>query len=220
MFRIKICGITNLQDAQAAIDAGASALGLNFYRASKRFVDLDTARQIAKIVPTGIATVGVFVNHTAQEIQEITRALDLPYIQLHGDEPPEFLVDLPATAKIIRAYRCGPTGLAPLARYLEACIELQRTPAAVLIDSDAGGAFGGTGQTTDWSLIARERALLHGIPIILAGGLTPANVAAAIAAVSPNAVDVASGVESQPGKKDHDLITQFITTARTTFAKT
>ncbi len=220
MFRIKICGITNSQDAQAAIDAGTDAIGFNFYRASKRFVDLDTAKQIADLVPTSVATVGVFVNHTAQEIQETTRALDLSYIQLHGDEPPEFLADLPPAAKIIRAYRCDPTGLAPLARYLEACMELQRTPAAVLIDSDAGGAFGGTGHAADWSLIARERALLHGTPIILAGGLTPANVAAAIAAVSPHAVDVASGVESQPGKKDRNLITQFITTARTTFTQT
>src|SRR3954449_4208412 len=117
MFRIKICGITNADDARAAVDAGANALGINFYRASKRFVDLAIARQIADVVPDNVAKVGVFVNHSVRKILDAIESLRLAYIQLHGDEPSEFLSALPSQIKIIRAYRCGPNGLAPLASY-------------------------------------------------------------------------------------------------------
>ena len=99
------------------------------------------------------------------------------YIQLHGDEPAEFLSELPAEIKIIRAYRCGPSGLAPLARYLDQCQSLGRMPDAILLDADAAGAFGGTGQAADWSLIANQRAMLGVTPLILAGGLTPTMLA-------------------------------------------
>jgi phosphoribosylanthranilate isomerase len=217
MFQIKICGVTNADDARAAIDAGADALGINFYRSSKRFVDLDVARHIAEIVPADVAKVGVFVNHSVREIHDAVESLRPAYIQLHGDEPPELLADLPSAIKIIRAYRCGPNGLAPLASYLEACHSFGRMPDAVLLDSDAAGAFGGTGCAADWSLIADQRAVLGDAPLILAGGLTPANVRPAIAAVRPDAVDVAGGVERKPGLKDRDLINKFVASARDAF---
>jgi phosphoribosylanthranilate isomerase len=217
MFRIKICGVTNTDDARDAVDAGADALGLNFFRPSKRFVALDTARRIADIVPADVAKVGVFVNHSLREIEDAIESLRPAYVQLHGDEPAEFLADLPAAMKIIRAYRCGPNGLAPLASYLERCHSCGRTPDAILLDSEAAGAFGGTGRAADWSLIARQRAMLDDAPLILAGGLTPANVGPAITTVRPHAVDVASGVERQPGSKDRDLMNKFDATASEAF---
>ena len=217
MFRIKICGVTNPDDALAAVDAGADALGFNFYRSSKRFIELEVARQIAGVVPDNVVKVGVFVNHSAHEIQEAAKSLRPAYIQLHGDEPAELLSDLPAEMKIIRAYRCGAKGLKPLASYLKKCRALGRMPDAILLDADAAGAFGGTGQAADWSLISNQRAMLGDAPLILAGGLTPANVGQAIAAVRPDAVDVASGVESQPRSKDRDLMKQFVTAASEAF---
>jgi phosphoribosylanthranilate isomerase len=217
MFRIKICGVTNADDARAAADAGADALGINFYPASKRFVDLAVARQIGDAVPDDVAKVGVFVNHSLGEILDAVEALRPAYIQLHGDEPAEFLADLSSQIKIIRAYRCGPNGLTPLASYLEKCGAFGRTPDAILLDSDALGAFGGTGCTADWSSIANQQPMLGDAPLILAGGLTPLNVGPAIAVVRPDAVDVASGVERQPGLKDRELMKQFIDAAREAF---
>jgi phosphoribosylanthranilate isomerase len=217
MFQIKICGVTNANDAQAAIDAGADALGFNFYLLSKRFIELDVARPMADVVPNGVSKVGVFVNHSAREVQSTVEFLRPAYIQVHGDEPAELLSELPSGIKIIRAYRCGASGLAPLASYLDQCRSLGRMPDAVLLDSDSASAFGGTGRAADWSLIAKQREMLGDIPLILAGGLTPANVAHAIAAVHPDAVDVASGVERQPGLKDRELMKRFIDAARESF---
>jgi phosphoribosylanthranilate isomerase len=217
MFRIKICGVTNVNDAQAAAAAGADALGFNFYPSSKRSIGLDLAREIADVLPPDVAKVAVFVNHSHREIEAAVEALQPAYIQLHGDEPAEFLSDLPPDIKIIRAYRCGTNGLAPLASYLERCQSSGRLPNAILLDSDAAGAFGGTGQPADWSLIARQRALLGDTRLILAGGLAPENVAPAIAAVRPDAVDVASGVEREPRTKDRDLMNKFVAAARAAF---
>jgi phosphoribosylanthranilate isomerase len=217
MFRIKICGVTNANDARAAVDAGANALGFNFYRSSKRCIDRDVAQQIADVVPSHVAKVAVFVNHSMSEIRDAIEALRPAYIQLHGDEPPQVLTDLPSEIQIIRAYRCGPNGLEPLASYLEKCRAFGRTPDAILLDSDAPGAFGGTGLTADWSTIVNQQAMLGDAPLILAGGLTHANVGPAIAAVRPDAVDVASGVERQPGLKDRELMKQFIDAAREAF---
>jgi phosphoribosylanthranilate isomerase len=217
MFRVKICGVTNLADAEAAAALGADALGLNFFRRSKRFVGDDAARQIVEGVPKSIAKVGVFVNHDAREINEISSRLDLDFVQLHGDEPARLLAELPASVRIVRAYRVGPDGLAPLASHLAECRSLGRVPDAVLLDSQVAGAFGGTGQTIDWSRVAEERSLVGSVPVILAGGLAPENVASAIAAVRPDAVDVASGVESQPGVKNADSMRLFISAARGAF---
>ena len=217
MFQIKICGVTNADDARAAVQAGADALGFNFHRLSKRFIELEEMRQITHVVPSGVTKVGVFVNHSTREIQDAAEVLQPAYIQLHGDEPAEFLADLPSSIKIVRAYRCEANGLAPLASYLERCHSCGRMPDAVLLDSDTAGAFGGTGRAADWSLIARQRTMLGDASIVLAGGLSPANVASAIATVRPDAVDVASGVERQPRLKDRELMKQFVVTARAAF---
>lgn len=217
MFRIKICGITNLNDALAAVDAGADAVGLNFFSKSRRFVDIGTAREIVAALPTGVSKVGVFVNHEAGEIAEILKHVELDFVQLHGDEPPTLLGQLPKNVGIVRAFRGGKEGLVKVSRYLDECRFLGRLPDAVLIDADAGTQFGGTGLLADWTLIAEQRAALAGLPLLLAGGLTPDNVAEAIAAVRPDGVDVASGVEREPGLKDKDLVTRFIAVARNAF---
>jgi phosphoribosylanthranilate isomerase len=213
-FWIKICGITNLDDARAAADAGADALGLNFFNKSRRFVEPHQARLIADSLPANILKVGVFVNHDADQITEIVRQVGLDAVQLHGDERPGLFTHLPTNVRIVRAHRCGRDGLVPLASYLDECHSLGRMPDAVLIDADAGISFGGSGNLADWALIRQQKDVLGGLPLVLAGGLTPDNVAAAIEAVSPNGVDVASGVECEPGQKDADLIARFVKTAR------
>jgi len=213
-FLIKICGITNLDDARAAGDAGADALGLNFFNKSRRFIEPQNARQITEKLPTSILKVGVFVNHDGQQIREIVEHVGLNAVQLHGDEPPSLLPSLPSHVRIVRAHRCGPAGLAPLARYLEECHSLGRMPDALLIDSAAIADYGGTGMQADWALIRQQKDLVGGLPLILAGGLTPDNVASAIESVVPDGVDVASGVERKPWSKDAELIARFVTTAR------
>ncbi len=218
-FRIKICGITNLDDARAAVEAGADAIGLNFFSKSRRFVDPQRAQQIAEQTPAGVRKVGIFVNFDAEQIVDTMERVGLDAVQLHGDEPPVLVARLPTQIRIIRAYRCGRDGLAPLARYLEECCELGRMPDATLIDADTGTDFGGSGQLADWALIQRQRELLAGLPLILAGGLTPDNVAAAIMAVTPDGVDVASGVEREPGRKDAELVLRFVDAARDAFAR-
>lgn len=219
MFRIKICGITNSEDALAAVLAGADTLGFNFYPKSKRFVAPATAREIVTSLPKGVRSIGVFVNHSAAEICSLTAAVGLDGIQLHGDEPPTIVAQLPAHLLVVRAFRCGAAGLTPLKVHLENCRAAGRVPDAVLIDADAGAQFGGTGERADWDRVARERNMLAGTPLILAGGLTPANVAAAISVVRPDAVDVASGVEREPGLKDGRLVSDFISAARRGFGE-
>jgi phosphoribosylanthranilate isomerase len=213
-FWIKICGITNPDDAHAAAAAGADAIGLNFFNKSRRFIEPQIARHIVEQLPVNIVKVGVFVNHDAKQIREIAEQVGLNAVQLHGDERPALVSELPSRMRILRAYRCGSDGLAPLAEYLDECHACGRMPDAILIDADAGASFGGSGTLADWALIRRQKDLLGGLPLLLAGGLTPDNVAAAIEAVAPNGVDVASGVERQPGRKDGDLIAQFVTNAR------
>jgi phosphoribosylanthranilate isomerase len=219
MFRIKICGITNVDDALAAAAAGADAIGLNFYGQSKRFVDIAAAERISASLPGGVTKVGVFVNAVPNEIAAIADQLGLSWIQLHGDEPPQLLAQLPRSVSIIRAHRCGTHGLAPLQKYLADCQFHGRAPQAVLIDADAGGEFGGTGRTADWQRIASARDLLAKLPLVLGGGLTPANVAAAIMTVRPDGVDVASGVERTAGRKDAGLVQKFVTAAAEAFAR-
>jgi phosphoribosylanthranilate isomerase len=219
MFRIKICGITNEADAREAADAGADAVGFNFFRKSRRFIEPDVARQIAASMQAGVMRVGVFVNHTAAEIVDIVDSVGLDCVQLHGDEPATLLAELPATVKIVRAYRCAASGLAPLANYLDECRKLGRVPNAVLIDADAGADYGGSGARADWSRISKDREMLGDIHLVLAGGLGPASVAAAIAAVLPDGVDVASGVERLPGQKDASLVQRFVAKARAGLAR-
>jgi phosphoribosylanthranilate isomerase len=159
LFRIKICGITNADDARLAADAGADAIGLNFYAGSPRYVDIARAEAISAVLPAGVAKVGVFVNAAAREVAETAMRLALDYVQLHGEEPPEFLGEVAALSPvpILRALRFGPAGLTPLAEYLNRCDELGTSPPAVLVDAFSPAAFGGTGEAVRRPA-ARERA--------------------------------------------------------------
>jgi phosphoribosylanthranilate isomerase len=212
MFRIKICGITSVDDALAVAQAGADAVGLNFYARSPRYIKPDLAREILRALPDGITKVGLFVDTPAAEVCRLFDDLPLGLIQLHGDQPPEFLTQL-GTRPVMRAFRIGPKGLRHVTEYLIRCRDLGTSPALVLLDAQVAGEYGGTGKTADWTA-AKQYAAEPGVPpLVLAGGLTPANVAAAIRAVRPAAVDVASGVESQPGRKDPAAVGAFLQAA-------
>jgi phosphoribosylanthranilate isomerase len=218
MFQIKICGITNPLDGLLAAHAGTDALGLNFYEKSPRCVTRDLARRILSVLPPGLLKVGVFVNTPAGEVIETFDQLKLDLVQLHGDEPPADLAEL-GGRPIIRAFRLTTEGLSPILDYLTELEKLGVKPHGVLIDAHCPGLYGGTGETADWTTCAEyvRRAALP--PLILAGGLTPANVGQAIQAVHPHAVDTASGVEIAPGQKDPDAITRFIQAARKALGK-
>ena len=216
MFRIKICGITNVDDALAVTRAGADAIGLNFYARSPRCITPDAARKIVQTLPAGVSKVGLFVDAPASQICRLFDDLHLDLIQLHGDQPPEFLSQL-GDRPAMRAFRVGPERLRPVTAYLARCRELVALPTLVMIDSLVVGEYGGTGKVADWS-VAQEYVAAIGLPpLVLAGGLTPENVAAAIRTVRPAAVDVASGVESQPGRKDPAALARFIKVARVAF---
>jgi phosphoribosylanthranilate isomerase len=217
MFRIKICGITRPEDALAAATAGADAIGLNFYPRSARFVGQEQARRIAATVPAGVARVGLFVNTAADEIQRTFDRTPLDLIQLHGDEPPEFLRQL-GDRPIVRVFRLGSGGLAAVLEYLDRCRQLGAVPRLVLADAAAGRGYGGTGELADWSALRGYPAADWHPPLILAGGLTPDNVADAIRAVRPAGVDTASGVESSRGIKDTELMNRFVGAARNALA--
>jgi phosphoribosylanthranilate isomerase len=206
---VKICGITNAQDAFIALEAGADLLGLNFFPPSPRFVTPQEAGQIVRQIrgphPTA-CLVGVFVDEDPASVQQIMARCDLDYAQLHGEEPPEWTTALlDRGLKVIKAFRVRDgTSLAGIERH-------QAT--AYLLDTYVPGQAGGTGQTFDWQLATQASA--RG-PVILAGGLTPANVAEAIRTARPWGVDVASGVEAEPGRKDPTMVRQFIAAAKGT----
>jgi|SRR5450432_1269075 phosphoribosylanthranilate isomerase len=199
MVRVKICGITNLADAQLSAELGAQAIGLNFYPESPRVISPFAAGKIVDKLPPFVSAVGIFVNWAPEAVIALSLALRLSYAQLHGDETARIVVEVARKIAVIKALRAGP-GCPPLA------FSKYRPASAFLLDAARAGEFGGTGQSTDWPL-ARKAAASH--RIILAGGLTPENVADAIAAVRPHAVDVASGVESRPGKKDPGKLRAF-----------
>lgn len=215
MFRIKICGITTPADAQSAVAAGADAIGLNFFAASPRRVSLEQARPIVAAVGDRACKVGLFVNHSAAEICQRYDELGLDLVQLHGDEPAELLAAL-AGRPVMRAFRSGGDFRA-VAAYLARCGELRCLPRLVLVDALSAGRYGGTGVTADWQAIAEHRTSFGEVPLVLAGGLRPDNVAQAIAAVRPDAVDTASGVESSPGVKSPELVRAFVDAARKAF---
>ena len=204
MFRIKVCGITSVEDALATAGAGADAIGLNFFPPSPRFVETQTARAISDATPS-LLKIGVFVNAGAEAIRAAVDAAGLDAIQLHGDEAPAFLDQL-APLPIIRAFRC-PAGLEAAGNYIAAC---HTRPRAAVVDAFTLTAYGGSGKTANWQAIAATRRSLQGIPLILAGGLNSTNLAEAIIAVQPDGVDVASGVEIEPGRKDREKIREFV----------
>jgi phosphoribosylanthranilate isomerase len=199
---VKICGLTREADVRAAVDAGADAIGLNFWPRSKRHVSPAAGAALAAAARGRALVVGVFVNASAAEIAVVAAAAGLDVIQLHGDEAPDFARTLPAGLRLWRAVRvAGPASLAEIAAWAPLAD-------AILLDSASPG-YGGSGQAFDWSLArgAAPRTLV-------AGGLTPDNVAAAVRAARPWGVDVAGGVESAPGIKAPDLIARFIQAAR------
>jgi phosphoribosylanthranilate isomerase len=201
--------------------AGADAIGINFYAESPRFVEPRSAQHLVAAAPPSLVKVGVFVNADLEAVCGIYDALGLDMIQLHGDEPPQFIRDL-EHRPVIRAFRIDDRGLAPVGEYLEQCDRLRKMPRAVLLDAHRAGQFGGTGQTADWRTIRNEKRLLRDVSfqtvsLILAGGLTADNAVEAISTVAPKGVDTASGVESSPGKKDPHLVRQFVEAARGAF---
>ena len=210
---IKICGIRDRETAGAVACCAPDAIGLNFFRGSPRCVAVDAAAQIVRGLPASIEPVGVFVNHSHSEVVDICRVCSLATIQLHGDESPEFLARLPQF-RVIRAYRIGPEGLDGVAADLERCAALGVRPAACLIDARVPGTYGGTGRTAPWDVLAVGWRGGAWPPLLLAGGLTPDNVAEAIASTHPWGVDVASGVESAPGVKDLARVAWFVQAAR------
>ncbi len=201
MFRVKICGITNWPDARRAIEAGCDALGFNFYPRSPRHITPQDAAAIRCRLPREIAAVGVFVNEAPATVAELAGTIRLDYAQLHGDERPAAARAVARAAPVIKAFRVGPRfRAARVARYPAAAYLLDGAPAN-------GRLRGGTGRTFDWSI---ARAAAQYGPIVLAGGLTAENVAQAIRAAHPTAVDVASGVESAPGRKDPRKLRAFL----------
>lgn len=196
--RIKFCGITRAEDAQAAVKLGADALGFVFYAPSPRCVDVAQAAAIARELPPFISKVGLFVNAQAAEVEDTCRAVGLDVVQYHGDEAPEQCAQAPRPwIKAIRV-RADLDVAAECARYAQA--------SAWLFDTYDDSLYGGSGKAFDWDLLPRR----HRRPIILAGGLTPDNVAQAIRSTAPYAVDVSGGIEAAKGIKDHEKMRKFI----------
>lgn len=200
MTRVKICGITNREDALQAVASGADALGFVFYRKSPRCVCPETVRTIVSALPPLVTTVGLFVNESPDKIREIMTSCRLDRAQLHGDETPQQCSLAPL--RVIKALRV---------RDAISLVQAEAYSNDLLLDAWSDQAYGGTGHTFDWTL-ARQLAARR--PIILAGGLRPDNVKQAIAAVQPYAVDVSSGVESSPGQKDYQKMAEFIRQVR------
>ncbi len=202
--RIKICGITTPDDGVMAAAAGADAVGLVFWPKSPRFIDAAQARAIARVLPPLVLRVGVFVDPSPEAISEAVEAGGLDLLQLHGNESPDVFDALPRRA--LKAIRVG-AGFD-----LERALTYEGRAAGLLVDTQSSGAPGGTGETFDWSLIRELRRRTSFLA--LAGGLVPGNVGRAIAAVRPDAVDVSSGVERAPGRKDAEKVRAFIAAVR------
>jgi phosphoribosylanthranilate isomerase len=252
---VKICGITNVEDAIAAADAGANAIGFIFYPKSKRHVTAETAQAIAARVPASVEKVGVFVEQTVEEVREISKLVGLNVAQLHGRQSPEFSRSLFQTlgnghqrptifrtwpAKIFDAPQGESVGWDPVAvglvepdenykgkrvhkihvaqngdLFLETHGFRPGVVSGVLLDSSTGPQLGGTGQTFDWELVQPWAGIINSISkLIVAGGLHPGNVQEAIHILHPWGVDVSTGVEHEPGKKDHEKVRAFIQAVR------
>jgi phosphoribosylanthranilate isomerase len=216
MFRVKICGITSPEDALVAAESGADAIGLNFFADSPRYIAPQQAREIADQSPPGLLKIGVFVNASANEIRRVVDETRLDAVQLHGDEPPELVNELAGIA-VVRALRLRSPAESVLPRVMPAHGHPTRIPKALLVDAYSADAYGGTGQTADWSMVQRIRREVPTAQIILAGGLTPENVGEAIRFAVPDGVDTASGVELSPGIKDPVKVADFVKTALAAF---
>lgn len=226
-FRIKICGLTDPANVRPTVEAGAQALGLNFFSGSKRYLNPEQAVILGAGIPAAIVRVGVFVNDTNSPM--LLQAFGYPrldYIQLHGEETVKEIVDLyeiisdvdendapsEKTPGIIKAFRLQRDPEAEIGSFLDECKQRNVPLAAMLIDAYSTAGHGGTGERADWAALGRWTNR-RGVPLILAGGITPENVAEAIATVRPDAIDTASGVESSPGIKDPDKVRRLVAAA-------
>ncbi len=202
--KVKICGITRLEDAEAAAAAGAWAIGLNHSAASPRQIDIDVAEEIGAAMRRRLEVAGIFVNAPIDDVVLAAERDGLTLVQLHGEEGPSFCAEVKRRTgcRVIKAFRVRSPGDVAAARAYRTDYHL--------FDAFRAGAHGGTGATFDWDLVATRKG---GVPALVAGGLNPDNVGAAIAAANPWGVDVAGGVESAPGIKDHSLIASFMAAA-------
>lgn len=201
MTRVKICGITHIGDAGVAVEAGADMVGLIFYPPSPRYVTPETARTIVASLPSSVLAVGVFVNEDVETVTRVARVSGVQMVQLHGEEPPEICQQL--SWPVIKTFR--------FTEHMRPDMMLHYDVEAFLIEGFHAEFYGGGGVQADWQRVAT----LHQYGrIILAGGLTPENVREAIRIVCPYAVDVCSGVESSPGRKDRDKVRSFVTQAK------
>ncbi len=204
--RVKICGLTRAEDVDAAVEAGADAVGFVFVAGTPRVVSVERARALRTRVPPFVTVVGLFVNADPVEVRETVSAVRLDVIQLHGEETPEVAGICGQWAQVVKAFRMkGPETLDLMPAYAAAA-------QAYLVDAYVAGAHGGTGARFDWDLAIRAQAL--GKPVILAGGLKPGNAAEAVRRVGAYALDVSSGVESAPGLKDPERIRSFMDAVR------
>ncbi|MEW6571754.1 MAG: phosphoribosylanthranilate isomerase [Nitrospirota bacterium] len=202
MTRVKICGITNIDDALAAVDFGADALGFVFFKRSPRHVSLEKAATIIKKLGPFVTTVGVFVDESPKEVEKAILETGIDVVQLHGNEPPEMCTFSKRSIKAIKVKSL---------ESLDPLIHFQGKVTAFLLDTYSPNIPGGTGQIFNWDIAIEAKQFG---PIILAGGLTPLNVRDAVKRVRPYAVDVSSGIESEKGKKDHEKMRLFIERAK------
>ncbi len=203
--KVKVCGITNLEDAQAAVEAGADALGFVCYRKSPRFVDAEVIRAIVSELPPFVLPVGVFVNEEQKVVRDLLDRCGLVLAQLHGDETAAYCESL--GRPVLKAIRLqSRSGFLALAEFKGRALVR-----GILVDAFSDAAYGGTGHRVDWNLAAEASQLGR---VILAGGLTPENVGEAMKIVRPYGVDVSSGVEANPGRKDHAKVRAFIKAAK------
>ena len=204
MTLIKICGITNVHDALAAVAAGADALGFNFYKPSPRYVTPQTAREIVAKLPVSVLTVGVFVNEESQSVRNIANEANVAALQLHGDESPEYCRELGKDRYVIKTFAVAND-------FDVQRIRLYRVE-AIMLDTKHNSLRGGTGRVFDWS-VAKE--VNDFVPkLFLAGGLSPENIEEAVATVRPYAIDACSALEDAPGRKNHERMRAFVEIAR------
>jgi len=201
---IKICGITNVHDALAAVAVGADALGFNFYKPSPRYVTPQTAREIVAKLPVSVLTVGVFVNEESQSLRNIANEANVAALQLHGDESPEYCRELGKDRYVIKTFAVAND------------FDVQRIQPyrveAIMLDTKHNSLRGGTGRVFDWS-VAKE--VNDFVPkLFLAGGLSPENIEEAVATVRPYAIDACSALEDAPGRKNHERMRAFVEIAR------
>jgi len=202
MIEVKICGITNINDARRAVESGADALGFIFYPSSPRSISPERARGMIQKLPVGVTKVGIFVNQEVREVKETAAFCGLKLIQLHGDESPRYCSQFQASSLIKAVCPRTEQDVSSLREY---------SVRAVLMDHREPGRYGGTGKAPDWRLASRVNEIY---PLILAGGLNKDNIGEAIEAVRPQAVDINSGVEISPGRKDYLKMREIIEIVR------